>query len=413
MKMNIEKVSDSRKRKCKAWILTLFFILGCFQNMLVCQASEDAEEKTGNLYARSAVLMDGDTGRVLLGKEEDIARPMASTTKILTCIIALEDGWKDGVVPISALAQSQPKVHAGVQENEQYFLEDLLYSLMLESHNDSAVAIAEYISGSVEAFAEKMNQKAAELGCTTANFITPNGLDASNENGSHSISAEDLAKIMRYCVWESPKADEFLKITQTRSYSFQEITGKRTISCTNHNSLLDMNVGAVSGKTGFTGEAGYCYIGAVERDGKKFVISLLACGWPNNKNYKWKDAKQLVSYGAENYFYENVWKGLKERILVEEGVENGLFDEVYTDTIVSTSEESLEILKTAEENVTVDVEIQSKIEAPVKVGEKVGNIKYYIEEDKIAEYEIITTENIKRKDFLWTAKEIFAIYINH
>ncbi len=122
--------------------------------------------------------MDADSGRVLYGKEEETVLPMASTTKIMTCILALENGSLTDEVEASSHAASQPQVHLGMNKGDRFCLEDLLYSLMLESHNDSAVAIAEHIGGSVEGFAELMNEKAGEIGCTDTHFITPNGLDA-------------------------------------------------------------------------------------------------------------------------------------------------------------------------------------------------------------------------------------------
>ena len=187
------------------------------------------------LYAQSAVLMDGDTGRILYGKGQDIIRPMASTTKIMTCILALENGRGEDAVKASSNAASQPKVHLGVREGEEYRLEDLLYALMLESYNDAAVMIAEHIGGSVEGFAAMMNEKAAGLGCGDTYFITPNGLDGvkTDEQGKehiHSTTASDLARIMRYCVTESPAKDEFLKITQTQNHYFTDMAGKRSFN---------------------------------------------------------------------------------------------------------------------------------------------------------------------------------------
>lgn len=126
----------------------------------------------GNLYALSAVLMDGDSGRVLYEKEGYTARPNASTTKVMTCILALEKGSGDDYVMVSENAASQPEVKLNLKEGEQYYLEDLLYSLMLKSHNDTAVAIAEHIGGSVEGFAKMMNAKAKEIGCTNTHFVT-------------------------------------------------------------------------------------------------------------------------------------------------------------------------------------------------------------------------------------------------
>mgnify|MGYP000323243093 CR=1 FL=1 len=132
-----------------------------------------AEEGTGqpsSLYARSAVLMDADSGRILFGKKEREVLPMASTTKIMTCILALEEMEEGQTAKVSDYAASQPKVRLGVRGKEEYRIQDLLYALMLESYNDSAVVIAEGISGSVEAFADRMNQKARELGCADTHF---------------------------------------------------------------------------------------------------------------------------------------------------------------------------------------------------------------------------------------------------
>lgn len=205
-----------------------------------------------NLYAQSAVLMDASTGRVLYGKNEDIIRPMASTTKIMTCIIALEYGNLSDEVIASQNAASQPKVHLGVYKGEKFLLKDLLYSLMLESHNDAAMMIAEHVGGSMEGFAQMMNQKARDLGCSNTYFITPNGLDAKEEKDGqvkeHSTTAADLARIMNYCIGQSPKKEEFLEITGTQNYSFQDLDRKRNFSCINHNALLNSMNGAFSGK---------------------------------------------------------------------------------------------------------------------------------------------------------------------
>lgn len=234
------------------------------------------------LYSLSAVLMDGDSGRVLYEKDGEAARANASTTKVLTCIVALESSPGDDYVQVSKNAASQPEVKLGIQPGEQYYLEDLLYSLMLKSHNDTAVAIAEHCGGSVEGFARMLNRKAKQIGCTDTYFITPNGLDATDSTGTHHTTARDLALIMRYAI----RNKTFLHIAQTRDYTFSELTGKRSFSVHNANALLDMMDGVLAGKTGYTSQAGYCYVCAWEKDGKTFIVSLLGCGWPNHKTYK-------------------------------------------------------------------------------------------------------------------------------
>ena len=229
---------------------------------------------------------------------------MASTTKIMTCILVLEESEMDQVVTVSQNAASQPKVHLGMREGEEFYVEDLLYSLMLESHNDTAVALAETVGGSVEGFAGKMNEKAKQLGLTDTHFVTPNGLDGEDEGGTHHTTAEDLAAIMRYCVMESPKKEEFLEITEAPSHTFTDLAGKRSYTAVNHNAFLTMMEGALGGKTGYTNEAGYCYVGALRQDERTYIVALLGCGWPNNRNYKWSDSKRLFQYGLDNFHME-------------------------------------------------------------------------------------------------------------
>ncbi|MDO5410471.1 MAG: hypothetical protein Q4F21_08465, partial [Lachnospiraceae bacterium] len=162
----------------------------------------------------------------------------------------------------------------------------------------------------VSFFARLMNRKAQEIGCSQTHFITPNGLDASerqkDENGRereyvHSTTPEELALIMRYCLSGSKKSSEFVTVTRTKEAVFTDASGKRSFSCRNHNRYLDMKEGAIAGKTGFTGKAGYCYVGAVNQNGIYLIAVLLACGWPPSKNLKWKDMDTLIDYGLENY----------------------------------------------------------------------------------------------------------------
>ena len=155
----------------------------CIAFVLLCGNIVHAEEieEPNNLYAQSAVLMDAESGRILFAKNGQEIMPMASTTKIMTCILALEKGNLADTVTATSNAVAQPKVHLGMKEGENFSLKDLLYSLMLESHNDSAVAIAEHIGGSVKKFADMMNKKAKEIGCENTYFITPNGLDEEDE----------------------------------------------------------------------------------------------------------------------------------------------------------------------------------------------------------------------------------------
>lgn len=360
-----------------------------------------------NLYARSAVLIDADSGRVLFEKEADVIRPMASTTKIMTCIIALEylKEHPDQTVEVSDQAVSQPKVHLGMQRGEAFYLKDLLYSLMLESHNDSAVAVAEGVAGSVEKFAEKMNAKAAEIGCKDTHFITPNGLDAKDAEGVHSTTAKDLAKIMRYCIMISTEKETFLEVTRAKEYQFQDTEKKRSFSCHNHNAFLDMMDGALSGKTGFTADAGYCYVGSLRRDKRTFIVVLLACGWPNNKGYKWKDTRKLMEYGLEHYQYREIDKKMQiPEIKVAGGVDDKKPYQYCLNVPVKIerpAEENSKILIRDGEELRAKLELAKYWNAPLKKGEKVGMLTYYLESQKIAEYPLSIKKTVKKRTVLW------------
>ena len=337
-------------------------------------------EEPAELYALSAVLMDGESGRVLYEKDGERPLANASTTKVLTCIVALENSPGDDYVLVSQNAASQPEVKLGLQKGEQYYLEDLLYSLMLKSHNDTAVAIAEHCGGSVEGFARMLNRKAKQIGCKNTYFITPNGLDAEDENGKHHTTAKDLALIMRYAI----KNETFLHIAQTRDYTFSEITGKRTFSVHNANAFLDMRDGVLAGKTGYTSQAGYCNVCAWEKEGKTFIVSLLGCGWPNHKTYKWSDTKKLLDFGDYNYEYETYWKEPQTgKILVTDGVEDGqdIGTKIYLrgKCSVTAYDREKEVLLKKGETVTCKIEIPQKVSAPVLKGEKLGRIAYYLD----------------------------------
>lgn len=365
-------------------------------------------EEPAELYALSAVLMDGESGRVLYEKDGERPLANASTTKVLTCIVALENSLGDDYVQVSQNAASQPEVKLGLQKGEQYYLEDLLYSLMLKSHNDTAVAIAEHCGGSVEGFARMLNRKAKQIGCKDTYFITPNGLDAEDENGKHHTTAKDLALIMRYAV----KNETFLHIAQTRDYTFSEITGKRTFSVHNANAFLDMRDGVLAGKTGYTSQAGYCYVCAWEKEGKTFIVSLLGCGWPNHKTYKWSDTEKLLDFGDYNYEYETYWKEPQTgKILVTDGVEDGqdIGTKIYLrgKCSVTAYDREKEVLLKKGETVTCKIEIPQKVSAPVLKGEKLGRIAYYLDGKLIDFYPVYAEKSVEKISFKWYTEKVF------
>lgn len=419
---------------CSIWI----FVLGVCAMETACFAKEETEKQqgfSGSLYAGSAVLMDGSSGRVLYEKNGEDFMANASTTKILTCILALENGQLTDVVNVSAYAASMPDVQLHIKEGEQYYLGDLLYSLMLESHNDVAVAIAEHIAGSQEEFSRLMNQKAGEIGCTNSRFLTPNGLDATvkvkenekerdasvSENSTkegvqnaemfHGTTATDLALIMRYCIKISPQREEFLRVTGTPSYSFQNIDKTRSFTCRNHNTFLNMMEGAISGKTGFTGKAGYCYVGALEQEGKCYIVALLACGWPGNKNYKWSDSRKLMEYGLENYELVSLEEAehLHRKEFTAE-VEQAKRESIRQETqipLMKKEGDITEVLLRKDESLRIQIS-KNKLTAPVKKEQVAGVISYYIDDRKWKEEVLICKNEAEKIDYGWCFQQIMG-----
>ncbi len=365
------------------------------------RAQETGDEITASqLYAQSAVLMDADSGRILFAKNGQEERAMASTTKIMTCILALENGDLSEEITVSAEAASQPAVRLGMREGQRFRLNDLLYSLMLESHNDSAVAVAECVGGTVEGFAAMMNRKAMELGCSDTYFITPNGLDAEDETGKHHTTAADLARIMKYCIMDSEKKDAFLEITRTESYQFSDCDGSGSYSCSNHNSFLHMMEGALSGKTGFTADAGYCYVGALRRDDRTFIVALLACGWPNNKGYKWSDTRKLMDYALENYQYRE--SGTEEEtvsVVVENGTAGGFPGADGVQIGASAETEPFRVLLKSGEEIDVEYDVPESVEAPVEKGQTLGTVIYSLNGGTLREYPLTADASVRKMDF--------------
>ena len=362
-----------------------------------------------NLYAKSAVLIDGDSGRVLYAKDADNAMPMASTTKIMTCILALEHGKPEDIVTVSEYAASMPEVSLGMQAGEQFYLKDLLYSLMLESHNDTAVAIAEHIAGSVEAFADLMNQKASAIGCVQTYFITPNGLDATvtgddGQEKRHVTTATEMALILRYCMVTSKEHEAFEQITTTADWSFQNVENTHAYHVSNHNAYLTMHDGASSGKTGFTAKAGYCYVGSVRSEGRLFIVALLACGWPGNKSYKWHDMSILINYGTKNFHYRNIFEKMQfDDIYVRNGVyqtQKLAFVSVGED--FTHKSDILNLLLRDDETPEITVTVAEALEAPVTKGQLVGMVTYKINERTVEQYPVIAKFDVARISFDWS-----------
>ena len=375
-------------------VLKKLFVIICMIG--ICLAQRVYGDEDMQLNAKSAVLIDAENGRILYGKNEREKLPMASTTKIMTCIIAIENGKMDEVVEVSDYAASMPDVQLNINKGEKYYLKDLLYSLMLESHNDTAVAIAEHIGGSVEGFAGMMNEKAYSIGAFDTHFVTPNGLDSDE----HYSTAYDMALIASYAL----ENDIFMEVINTPSHTFSDIDGKRSFTVNNKDAFLGMMDGAVGVKTGFTGNAGYCFVGAVYKDDKKFVSAVLASGWPPHKTYKWQDTIKLMNYGNDNYEHRKIFDGSEyyREIQVDDGIDDnvGVYSYGYEDILVSDKD-----------IIEVKEVLNEKISAPVNKNQVVGKLVIKINSEKYREYCIKSCEYIRRKTYVWELKRIYSCFL--
>lgn len=408
------------KERYMIWFFVLFLVVSC---MIVNRTENVLESKTrketnifhfaneslpvdgevmnkdlepSELNAKYALLMDGSNRRVLFEKEGYQKVPMASTTKIMTLLITLENANLQDVVTISDYAASMPDVQLNMKEGEQYILQDLLYSLMLESHNDTAVAIAEHVGGSVEGFASMMNEKAKEIGAYNTNFVTPNGLDAEN----HYSTAYDLALISAYAI----ENQTFLDIIQKSSHTFHEQTTGRSFTVNNKDKFLTSYDGAIGIKTGFTNNAGYCFVGAAKRDDKTLVSVVLASGWPPNKSYKWKDTQKLIDYGMNRYVMKEILsKGVTfQDVPVPHSIEGGVIKPFAND--------SVSLLVKEDDKISFDVKLPVQLDAPVKIGDTVGKITIYVNDEKYKVLPLYANETKTRITYQYILKKICCHY---
>lgn len=359
------------------------------------------------LYSLSACMIDADNGRILFEKDSDQTRAMASTTKIMTCLLALEYCPIDDIVTFSDYAASMPDVQLNAKSGEQFRMYDMLLSLMLESHNDTAVAIAEHVGGSVDTFCEMMTQRAREIGCENTVFLTPNGLDKEikTEDGEykHSTTAYDLALIMRECI----KNEQFVSICRTMNAVIQNKDKTMNYTLSNHNALLNMMDGVIAGKTGFTCDAGYCYVGAVKRNDSIYICSLLACGWPNHKNYKWHDMDQLIDYGETEFVQvsfpdEIIETFFKSDIKVIEGISDSRIVSVIP--VKREKQEQNEFMMKNGEGIEIVCNLPSCLQAPISKGDIIGEVLYKINGQTIMTESLtasITVERMLFKDYFY------------
>lgn len=353
------------------------------------------EPKTNS---KNIVVIDRKTLSILYEKSPYEKVPMASTTKIMTCIIALENANLNKIVTISKKAASVQGSTLGLSKDMQISMNDLLYGLMLRSGNDCAIAIAEYISGSVENFSILMNKKASELGLLNTNFITPHGLDDPN----HFTTAYDLALLTDYAL----KNSKFKEIVSTKAYTISLNNLPRTIS--NTNELLGNLYGVYGVKTGFTFEAGRCLVSSCRRNDLDIIVVVLGADTKKNRT---QDSYNLINYIYGTYKYINVLSTIETAFSDYTKYFNNHVSLEKTTTIPKLKLEHLENYDfplATNGNIKLYTKIYTidKFSPNILVNSKVGTLFLYNNNNIICKVDIILENTLNKNPWYYYFKNI-------
>ena len=368
-------------------VLSLFFSVGCCLPALAAEKQYENLTDLG-LTSKSALLMEEDTGTILYEQNSHEALPPASVTKVMTLLLIYEgerDGkfeWTD-TVQVSEHAASMGGSQVFLEEGETQTAADMTKSIAIASANDAAVAMAEFLAGSEEAFVQKMNERAKELGMEDTNFVNACGLDTEG----HVSSAYDIALMSRELMENFPEIKEYTTTWQD-SIVHKTRRGEETFGLTNTNKLIQWYDGATGLKTGSTGNALYCLSGTAERDGMGLIAVVMAA--PDYK-VRFREVMQLLDYGFANYAIE---KG-REKGYAMGGVpvEKGM-----TDTVEAVVAEEISVLvpKGKEAQWETRTELLPAVSAPVEAGTKVGELVYLRDGEEVGRVELTAGENVEK-----------------
>ena len=413
-----------RKQKFVSYfsIVIIFLYLLYFPNLTYANLEDnekinlEAIEKTietsanvseePKLDAKIALVYDRSSENVLYEKNGYKTTKMASTTKIMTSIVVLENANLNNIVTVDKKAAGTGGSRLGLKAGDKITVNDLLYGLMLRSGNDAAVALAIHVGGSVEEFAKLMNKKANELGLKNTNFVTPHGLD----NEKHYTTAYELAKMADYAL----QKEKFRQIVGTKNCTITINGTSKNIS--NANELLGYLNGVYGIKTGFTNGAGRCLVTGCKRGNLDIITVVLGA---DTKKIRTADSIKLIDYIYSNYEIVNIkqiieekfneWLAINQnRIYINKGITNQLH--LCMDNI---KYETMAIKKQNKDKINIEINAIFYFEAPVEEGKIVGNLKVTINNEEISVINIYNENEIKKKqakdylkEFLYTIKYI-------
>ena len=369
---------------------------------------ETASEATNEpkINSKYAIVMDRNSEAILYGKNEMTKTKMASTTKIMTALVVIENVNLNNIVEISGKAAGTGGSRLKIKKGDKITVRDLLYGLMLRSGNDAAVALAEHVAETVEGFAILMNKKAEELGLVNTHFVTPHGLDSDE----HYTTTYELAILTDYAL----KNKTFEDIVKTKSCNININGEVRNIS--NTNELLGYLNGVYGVKTGFTNGAGRCLVTAIKRDNLDIICIVLGADTKKNRT---TDSIKLIEYIFANF--ENIdiktkieeefesWKNINSgRINIEKGIKNGID--------IGLEEYNLEyypIKKNSENKINVQIKADFNLIAPVEENTKIGEVIVFYNSKDIFSINIVTTEKVRKKGILDYIYKITKGYSNY
>lgn len=369
--------------------------------------SMNSGEKIPKVNSRSCVVLDRNSNMILYGKNEKNQVKMASTTKIMTAIVVIENTSLDKTVEVSKKAAGTGGSRLGLKTGDKITIRDLLYGLMLCSGNDAAVCLAESVAGSVSEFSNLMNAKAQELGLLNSHFESPHGLDS---NG-HYTTAYELALLSNYAL----KNQTFLAIVGTKNYTVTINGYPKNLS--NTNELLGNLNGVYGIKTGFTNGANRCLVTACKRGDLDIICVVLGA---DTKNFRTKDSIKLIEYSFKTYEYFNLKDFVKDYVsdwqnqnsdyfFIEKGFSNHL--EIKVDSSLQDNP-IIPIKKDLISSVEINLSINSTMQSPVNEGDLLGKLKVFSQGTDIAEFDVFSNTMVRKNNMFDYMLNFFKWYPN-
>ena len=366
------------------------------KNEIEASASSDTKP---TINSRRYAVYDRLSGRCIYGKDENKQTAMASTTKIMSAVIIVENCNLEDIVTVTAKAAGVGGSRLGLHTDDKISVNDLLYGLMLRSGNDAAVALAIHTAGSVEEFANLMNQKAEVLGLTNTHFVSPHGLD----NSEHYTTAYELAKITDYAL----KNETIAKIVKTKTTTIS-INGN-PMQISNTNELLGNVEGVYGVKTGFTNNAGRCLVTSVKRGDMDLIIVVLGA---DTRKDRASDSMKLIEYAFKKFHMVNLEEIIKREFEMWKQINQ---NRIYVDKAANSLELKLEEIKikslATDEEPTIEISAVSYLEAPILENTRIGTVTVKVGDELIEEIEIKAGKEVKKRgiiDYIGIMAKIYS-----